>query len=156
VNEHVAWPNARGTIQHWRAGVLLHEQDVTNVITNSGRDFLHQQGYQTTGLGANGLNYIGLSADALTETVSSTVLSTELSGSGLTRAQGAVNHTASTNTTTVGKTFTMSGAGPQTVQKAALFTASGAGTMCHVLAFSVSRSLILNDQLVVTYTITLG
>lgn len=156
VTEAVAFPGATARVQHIRDGKVIWEGETHNVVTNSGRDFLHQQGYQTSGLGTNGLNYIGLSADALSETTSSTTLSTELSGSGLTRAQGAVNHTAGTNTTTVSKTFTMSGAGPQTVQKAALFTASSSGTMCHVLAFSTSRSLVLNDQLVVTFTITLG
>ena len=154
--ETIGFPGATARVQHIRDGEVIWEGETHNVVTNSGRDFLHVQGYATAGIGANGLNYIGLSADALTENTASTTLSTELSGSGLTRAIGAVSHTNGTNTTTVDKTFTMSGAGPQTVQKAALFTASSGGTMCHVLAFSTSRSLVLNDQLVVTFTITLG
>lgn len=154
--ESVPFPGATARVQHIRDGVVIWEGETHNVVTTAGRDFIHTQAYATSGIGANGLNYIGLSADALTETTASTTLSTELSGSGLTRAQGTVSHTSGTNTTTVAKTFTMSGAGPQTVQKAALFTASSSGTMCHVLAFSASRSLVLNDQLVVTFTITLG
>lgn len=132
---------------------LVGEETVYNVITNAGRDFLHQQGYATSGLGANGLNYIALSNDALTETTASTTLSTEIAANGLSRAQGTVAHTAGTNTTTVQKTFTATG--PQAAQKAALFTGSSGGTMNHALAFT-QRSLISGDTLQVTFTITLG
>lgn len=154
--ENVAFPGAWVNIKHIRNGSVIWEEDVHNVVPNNGRDRLHLQGYGTTGLSTNGFNYVALSADALTETTASTALSTELSGNGLTRAQGAYAHTAGTNTTTISKTFTMSGAGPQTVQKAALFDLNAAGTMNHVLAFSASRSLVLNDQLAITFTITLG
>lgn len=132
---------------------LVGEEVVHNVITNAGRDFLHQQGYATSGLGANGLNYIALSNDTLTETTASTTLSTEIAANGLSRAQGTVTHTAGTNTTTVQKTFTATGA--QAAQKAALFTGSSGGTMNHALAFT-QRSLISGDTLQVTFTITLG
>lgn len=129
------------------------DEEIHNVITNAGRDFLHQQGYATSGLGANGLNWIALSNDTLTEGVGSTTLSTEIAANGLTRAQGTVNHTGGTNTTTVSKVFTASGT--QSAQKAALFTASSSGTMNHALAFT-QRNLINGDTLTVTFTITLG
>ncbi len=135
------------------SAILVDEETVHNVITDAGRDFLHQQGYATSGLGANGLNYIALSNDTLTETTASTTLSTEIAANGLSRAQGTVAHTAGTNTTTVQKTFTASGS--QAAQKAALFTASSGGTMNHALAFT-QRSLISGDTLQVTFTITLG
>lgn len=133
---------------------VVWEGAALNVITNAGRDFLHLQGYGTAGLGANGLNYIALSNDTLTETTASTTLSTEIAANGLTRAQGTVNHTAGTNTTTVARTFTCSTA-PQAAQKSALFTASSAGTMNHALAFT-QRSLQIGDTLATTFTITLG
>src|SRR6267154_1187514 len=108
----------------------------------------------TSGLGANGLNYVALSNDALTETATSTTLSNEIAANGLTRAQGiVVLPTGAGNQTTVDKTFTATGS--QSAQKAALFTASSSGTMNHVLAFT-QRSLVLNDTLEITYTITLG
>lgn len=132
---------------------LLSEDESWNLITNAGRDFLHQQGYATSGLGANGLNYIALSNDTVTETSSSTTLSNEITLNGLGRAQGTVAHTAGTNTTTVAFTFTATGA--QAAQKAALFTASSSGTMNHVLGFT-QRSLQSGDTLTVTFTITLG
>ena len=132
----------------------LFEEEKHNVVTNSGRDFLHQQGYQTTGLGSNGLNYIALSNDTLTETTSSTTLSNEITTNGLGRAQGTVAHTSGTNTTTVAYTFTCATAS-QAAQKAALFTASSSGVMCHVLAFT-QRTLQVGDTLTITFTITLG
>lgn len=133
--------------------VVDEPEVVWNLITNAGRDYLHLQGYGTAGLGTNGLNWIALSNDTLTETASSTTLSTEIAANGLTRAQGAYAHTAATNTTTIDKTFTASGT--QSAQKAALFTASSAGTMNHVLAFT-QRNLLTSDTLQITYTITLG
>lgn len=158
VAETVALPRASALIQHRRlvGGVWVavgEDETVYNVITTVGRDFLHTQGYATSGIGANGLNYIALSNDSLTETSASTTLSNEIATNGLQRAQGAVAHTTGTNTTTVSKTFTASGT--QSAQKAALFTASSMGTMNHALAFT-QRNLISGDTLTVTFTITLG
>lgn len=129
-------------------------EEVWNLITNVGRIFLHKQGYDLSGLNANGLNFIALSNDTVTETGTSTVLSNEIVSNGLSRAQGTVVlPTGSGNQTTVDHTFTASGA--QSAQKAALFTASSSGTMNHVLGFT-QRSLITNDTLEITFTITLG
>jgi hypothetical protein len=178
LDEHVKLPRAKAFVQHLRPkldewGVpipikldavgapiidenveVLGEETVHNVITTAGRDFLHTQGYGSSGLGANGLNYIALSNDTLTETSASTTLSNEIAANGLSRAQGTVNHTTGTNTTTVAKTFTCATA-PQAAQKAALFTASSSGTMNHALAFT-QRSLQIGDTLAITFTITLG
>lgn len=133
---------------------ILFEDDSFNLITNVGRIFLHTQGYGTTGLGANGLNYIALSNDTVTETATSTVLSNEIVANGLSRAQGTVVlPTGSGNVTTVDKTFTATGT--QSAQKAALFTAASAGTMNHVLAFT-QRALISGDTLEITFSITLA
>lgn len=134
--------------------VMVGEPEVSsNVITNGGRDFLHTQGYGTAGV-ANGLNYIALSNDSLTETVSSTTLSTEIAANGLSRAIGVVAHTTGTNTTSVDKIFTCTTTS-QACQKAALFTASSSGTMNHALAFT-QRTLQVGDTIDITYTITLG
>lgn len=153
LSEGMALPSAVVTIVHRRNGVILDEQTVRNVITNVGRDFIHTQSYGTSGA-ANGLNYIALSNDSLTENSASTTLSTEIVANGLARAQGTVTHNAGTNTTTVDKTFTCATA-PQAAQKAALFTASSSGTMNHVLAFT-QRSLQIGDTLQITYTLTIG
>lgn len=154
MGETVQLPRARATIQHHRKGELLSEEVVHNVITKSGRDFLHLQGYGTSGLGTNGLNYIGLSNDTLTEDEDSTTLSSEIAANGLSRAQGTVSHTASTNTTQIQKVFTCT-TSAQAAQKAALFDAASSGTMNHALAFT-QRSLQVDDTLTITFTITLG
>lgn len=143
--------NATAHIVHMRDGEVLSEQTVSNVKTTVSIDFLFSQGY-STGAQANGLNYIALSNDALSETTASTTLSTEIAANGLTRAIGAYAHTAAASTATVSKTFTASGT--QSAQKAALFSAAAAGTMGHALAFT-SVSLINGDTLAVTFTITL-
>jgi hypothetical protein len=167
LEEHVNLPRACATIIQRRPTRFLFDgspdigsyeivgsPEITyNVITTAGRDFLHQQGYASAGLGANGLNYIALSNDTLTETSASTVLSSEIVANGLSRVQGTVAHTAGTAITTIDKTFTATGT--QSAQKAALFTAGAAGTMNHALAFT-QRTLILNDTLQITFTITLG
>ena len=171
--EHVGFGRASALIQHRRptkwlrdaiTGLLIPDPDsymlvdapelVHNVIPTVGRDFLHVQGYGTAGLVTNGLNYIALSDDSLTETTASTTLSSEIVLNGLTRAQGTVTHNTGTNTTTVDKTFTCS-SNPQAAQKAALFALSSGGTMNHVLAFT-ERSLQVLDTLQITFTITLG
>jgi hypothetical protein len=135
-------------------------ESVWNLVTFPGRDFLHSQCYNTSGISTNGLNFIGLSIDAtLTETTASTTLSTEIVTAGLTRAAGTYAHTANANTTIVGKNgtqgtvFTASGA--IVPAKGALFTAISAGTMNHVLIFT-ARSMVSTDTLAVTFTITLG
>lgn len=154
VVESVVLQRARADIEHRNSkGDLLWKGHGYNLITNAGRDYLHSQGYNTSGGAANGFCYIALSNDTVGETASSTTLSTEIAANGLTRAVGTYAHTASTNTTTISKTFTATGT--QSAQKAALFTASSAGTMNHVLAFT-QRNLISGDTLAITFTITLG
>lgn len=136
------------------SAILLDEDETENVKTNAGIDYLHLQGYGSSGLGANGFNYIALSNDTLTETATSTTLSNEIAANGLSRAQGTVAHTVGTTTTTVDKTFTCA-TSAQAAQKAALFTAASVGTMNHALAFT-QRSLQVGDTLQVTFTITLS
>ncbi len=146
---------AEATIEHYnQAGNLLNSEKVFNLITNSGRVQYHIQCFGTTGLATNGHNYIALSADAVSETASSTVLSNEITGNGFARAQGTVVlPTGSGTQTTISKIFTATGS--QSVQKLALFNASSSGIMNHVLGFT-SRSLISGDTLSVVITITLS
>jgi hypothetical protein len=147
-------PVTKAEVPDPRDVITLSRDESLNVKTNAGIDFLHVQGYGTTGLGANGLNFIALSNDTLTETSSSTTLSTEIAANGLTRAAGTVAHTGATTTTTVSKTFTCTTTS-QAAQKAALFTASSSGTMNHALSFT-QRTLQVGDTLAVTFTITLS
>lgn len=135
--------------------VMLSEDENWNLILNGGRVWSHNQLYGTSGIGANGLNYIGLSNDSVTENVGSAVLSNEIASNGLARAQGAVTPPTGTGTqTTIYKLFTCA-TNPQAAQKAALFSAAATGSMNHVLGFT-QRSLIVGDTLAVTFTITLS
>jgi len=153
--DHVPLPGAEAFLEHRDAkGNLLWSGTFHNLVTTAGRDFLHTQGYATSGIGANGFNYIGLSNDASAPAVGDTVLASEIVANGLSRAQGTVAHTGGTNTTTVSKTFTCTTTS-QAAQKLALFTASSSGTMCHEIAFP-QRTLQVGDTLAVTVTVTLG
>lgn len=149
---------ARVRVQHHRHHAdgsceLIDEEEVTNVITDAGRDFVMNQAYSTSP-GANGLNWIGLSDSSLTETSASTTLSGEITSNGLARAQGTYAHTAGTSTLTVSKVFTATGA--QSARKAALFSAASGGTMNHAVAFASAKSLDPGDTLSVTFEITLS
>jgi hypothetical protein len=154
LGEDVKVHRASVLIQHIRDGKILAEETVYNVKTTAGIDFTFAQTYGTAAQ-ANGLNYIALSNDTLTETSASTTLSTEIAANGLSRHIGTYAHTAGTSTATISYTFTCATA-PQSAQKAALFSAATAGTMHHAIAFSAARSLQIADQLAVTFTITLS
>ena len=129
-------------------------QEAFNLLTNGGRDFLHQQGYKTTGLATNGGNWIALSSDTNAPSATDTTLAGEYTTVGLSRAQGTVTHVTGNTTSTVQYTFTATGTATA-VQKSALFAVQTAGTMVHENTFS-SVNLANNDQLSVAWTITLS
>lgn len=153
--EEVRVGRAVGRIQHIRNGVVIWEEEVRNVKTKAGIDFTFGQAYNSAGTAqATGLSYIGLSNDAVTEDADSTTLSNEIAANGLSRAAGTYAHTPGAATATIAHTFTCTTA-PQAAQKAALFSAASSGAMHHVLAFT-QRSLQVDDQLTITFTITLS
>ena len=129
--------------------------EALNEITNAGRIQLHTFIYGTSSR-TNGLNYIGLSNDGTATAATDTSLTSELSGSGLTRAQGTVTlPTGSGNQTTIQKVFTYLGGGSQAIQKTALFDQASGGTMVHEILFT-QRTLFTNDTLTTTFTLTVG
>lgn len=170
ISETFSAPRAKVRIHHERAydfdesrGIWLRrevdpDEEVFNLLTNTGRVQLHTFAYGTSSR-ANGFNYIALSNDAGSPAAGDTALASELTGNGLSRVQGTVTlPTGSGNQTTVSRTFTYSGGSPQGVQKTALFDTIGppvAGVMNHEIAFT-QRTLFTNDTLVVTFTITMG
>ena len=143
----IALDGSRGRYAPWE------KQEVHNLLTDAGRDFLHLNGYETTGLGANGGNYIALSVNTGGAADAHTTLAGEITAGGLERAQGTVTHAAGETTSTVVKTFTAS-ATHTAVQLCGLFTATTAGTLVHEATFT-SVNLENNDQLQVTWTITI-
>jgi hypothetical protein len=154
IKDSVFVERAKMNVKHIRNGIVLNEQNVENVKTNVGIVQYHLQCFGNTGLSTNGTNFIALSADALTETSSSVTLSNEIVINGLARAAGTVVlASGSGTTTTISHTFTATGT--QSAQKAALFNASSGGVINHVLNFS-TRSLLLGDQLAITFSIGLS
>jgi hypothetical protein len=128
-------------------------QKVHNLLTDAGRDFLHQQGYETSGLGSNGSNYIALTTNSDAPADGDTTLTDEITTGGLSRSQGTVSHTAGQNTTSITKTFTAT-ATHTAVQKGGLFTAASSGTLVHEAPFS-AVNLVSNDQLKVSWVVTI-
>lgn len=158
------------TIRHERAydfddrrGVWLRrlesEEEVGNLILNAGRVAIHTYIYGTSaqrtsgGLSGTGFNWVALSDDAAAPAAGDTTLTGELSGNGLTRAQGVVTlPTGAGTVTTVVKAFTYLG-GSQGVRKTALFDASTSGKMAHEILFT-QRTLVTNDLFTLTFQIT--
>lgn len=170
IQESVRGPRARALIQHERPydfdekrGIwmrrLIDEQEASNIITDAGRVRIHTYLYgsvaQRASLGG-GLNYIGLTDDAVVPAAADTALTGELTTDGLGRALATVTLPTGAGTqTSLQKVFTYTAAGPQGVQKTALFDLVAAGVMAHEIAFA-QRTLFLNDTLTVTFAITLA
>ena len=126
-----------------------------NLLTNGGRDFIHNQAYTNVSAGTQGSRYIAVTTDSGAPAAGDTTLTGEISTNGLARAAATTNtHSNGTNTSTLGITFTATGA-HTSVQKSALFNASSSGTMTHENTFT-AVTLATNDQLQVTWTLTLG
>ena len=130
-------------------------KDKHNLLTNSGRDWMHAQVYTNTSAGTRGAGYIGLSSNAAAPAASDTTLTGEITTGGLARVDaGTKTHTGGTNSTTIQHTFTASGT-HTAVQKAALFNAASSGYMAHENTFT-AVTLQSSDTLQVTWTVTLG
>ncbi len=132
-----------------------------NLLTQNGRDYFHVQCYGIAAsisaqTGTNGMNYIALTSSTSAPLTTDTTLVGEIASSGLTRALGTVAHTASATTSTVTFTFTATGT-LNNVQASALFnsTAGGANIMSHEATFTPT-TLNNNDQLAITWTLTLS
>lgn len=137
--------------------------DLDNVHNTGGVDFLHYNGYTSTGTGSTsdintatqGANWLALSSNAGGASAAHTSLAGEIVVNGLQRAQCTTrSHIAGTNVTTLSKTFTASGSFTA-VQLGALFNASSSGVECHEFTFA-STDLNSGDQITLTITVTGG
>jgi len=130
-------------------------KDKHNLLTNSGRDWMHAQVYTNTAAGDRGAGYIALTTSTTTPAAGDTLLASEITTGGLERADATTKtHSSGTNSTTLQHTFTSS-ATHTAVIKAALFNAASSGTMAHINTFT-SVTLQSADTLQVTWTLTLG
>lgn len=140
----------------WVYQTVGEDEVVYNLVTNTGRVQLHTFCYGTAPR-TNGFNYVALSNNATPPAATDAILAGELSGNGLTRVQGIVTlPTGTGNATTILGNFIYTGVSPQGVQKAALFDLASGGVMNHEIAFATPRTLIPNDSLVVSFSVTLA
>jgi hypothetical protein len=126
-----------------------------NLLTNAGKDYLHAQYWTNLVAGGVGVNFIALSESTITPAVTDTVLSGEITVSGLARDDATTrSHSAGANTTVLSITFTATGLFTD-VKASALFNAASSGTIGHIANFSTgSGTLASGDQLAVTWTMT--
>lgn len=138
-------------------------EDWDNVHNTGGVDFLHYQGYTSTGTGSSssittatqGSNWMGFSSDTGGASAGDTVLAGEITSNGLARAQCTTrSHTAGTNVTVLSLTVTAT-AHIAAVQKGAIFNAATAGVMNHEYLFA-STDLNSGDELTIVVTVTGG
>jgi hypothetical protein len=132
----------------------------TNLLTNNGRDGLHNQHLGTSVQPAS-FNYIALTASVITPAAGDTTLTGEITtaGGGLVRAQATYAHTGGTNSSTLTKTFTANGSDslPVTIAQIGVFNAASAGTLGYHTALSSTATLsVAGDNVTVTETVTGG
>ena len=128
-----------------------------NLLTNAGRDAMHELVYTNTSAGTRGFGYIASTQSSFTPAAGDTVLIGEIAANGLSRTDATTkSHSAGTNSTTIEHTFTASGSFTD-VLSSATFRAGSAGTMGHEANFTTgSGTLIANDTLKITWTCNLG
>lgn len=127
--------------------------------TNLGADFCAAQLGSTTP-GANGANWMGITANVTTPVATDTTLTGEITtaGGGLLRAQATYAHTAGTTTYTLTKTFTANGSDslPVTIGKIGMFVASSASTMVFETLLSPTATLSASgDTVTPTQTVSI-
>ncbi len=145
------------TINKGRPDERVTQRDVTNLLTEGGRDFFHAQIYTNTSAGTKAGNGMAISDDATNVTSTDTILVGEETAGGLTRVVAStISHTASTNVTTLENTYTAT-AVFSALHKAALFNQDTiGGTMTHASDFDADVDLEIGDTVTVTWTLTAG
>lgn len=129
-----------------------------NLLTNNGRDWMHDQVYKNTAAGTRGSGYVAVTESTITPAAGDTSLTGEIAVNGLSRADATTKtHSAGTNATTIEHTFTVTSGSFTSVLASALFNASSGVTMTHIANFTTgSGTLAVNDTLKVTWTLNLG
>lgn len=127
------------------------------MITNAGKDFQSAQMFSTAA-GANGANYIAMTANATAPAATDTALTGEFvaASGGLNRAQATYAHTVGTGTTTLTKTFTANAndGASNTISKNGLFNLASAGVLVLETAMPNPPALVSTDSVAVTWTQT--
>ncbi len=145
------------TVNKGKDNEKIIQKDVKNLLTDSGRDFFHNQVYTNTSAGTKGGNAIALSEDATNPVADDTTLVGEITTGGLTRVQAStISHSIGTNVTTLENTFTAT-APFVNLHKSGLFNQNTiGGQMTHASDFTSDVTLAIGDTITVTWTLTLG
>lgn len=131
-------------------------KDQPNLLTQDGRDLFHAQCYTNTAAGTRGSGFIAVSADVVAPVATDTTLVGEIAAGGLSRADADTKtHTDNTNISTIQHTFTATAA-HTAVHKSGMFNAASGVTLTHAAVFATDVTLATDDQLRVTWTLTMG
>jgi hypothetical protein len=126
-----------------------------NLLTQVGRDDIHNGMYANASGGQSAFNYMAVTSSTVTPATNDTTLDAEITTGGLIRIQATTRtHTVSTNTTLIEQTFTAT-ATFTAVQASGIFDAVTTGTMGHENTFTPAN-LEIDDTLTVSWTITAG
>jgi len=144
------------TVEHIRDGKVISRQRMKNIVVNGGLDWM-KNGLSGSGLGTDCAKYIGLSTANTDPAAGATDLDATVyvaaDAVGLERQEGTYA-AGGTGVATVAKTFTCTG-NSKVVGSAGLYYKSGATAgMFAGVKFAASTTLMTNDQLVVTWTLT--
>lgn len=133
-------------------GILKDSLVIDNLVTSAGKAAI-------AGLVGNvgsitAFSYIAVGSSSTAPAVGQTALVSEIASAGLTRAAGAVSRittNVANDTTSIFKSFTVSGAGA-TVEEIGVFNASSSGIMLG-RALTSTKTLASGDVLACTYNV---
>lgn len=126
-----------------------------NLLTQDGRDVIHNNTYISTSISGSGFNKIALSSSTHTPLATDTVLDAEIVAGGLERVTASTRtHTDNTNESTLQNTFVATSAHTD-VQLSGLFNAASGVTLGHENTFT-PVTLQIDDELEVTWVIAAG
>lgn len=152
---HIKGTNDSYYLAKWTKVATLAENK-KNLLTNSGRDWMHAQVYTNTGTGTRASGFISASSDATAPAAGDVAVAGELAVSGFTRADSVTKtHTAGTNSTLIEHTFTASGT-VTGIQKTGLhWASSGSNNLSHENTIT-SADVVSGDTLKISWTVNLG
>jgi len=139
-------------IRHYRNGKLIDEEEITNTITNAGKAKVAGLINEVT---SGGFKWIALGDSSTAATANDTALASEITGSGLGRAQATCSRvTTDVSNDTAQLVHTFVATGTVSVKEAGIFDTStaNAGTMLARQTFT-AKNLEANDSLEVTYKV---
>lgn len=129
-------------------------EDKPNLLTTDGRDSFHDKIY-TDAVASVGFVFIAVTSDTGAPAAGDTILTGEITSGGLTRILASTRtHIDDTNVSTIEHTFTAV-APHVAVQKSGLFDIITIGILSHENTFT-EVTLVVNDTLTITWTLTLG